>query len=85
MDVNFIKVACIGLHRQNGKLLLNVPLYIKTSELNANGLTDNQTELIDHIAEIMNRCYEQQLQDYFASCKDKQAWKPFYLSFWLSR
>ena len=68
--MEFIKIAYIGLQRRNGKLMLNVPLYIKTSELNSNGLTDSQTELIDHIAEIMNRCYEQQLQNYFASCKD---------------
>lgn len=68
---NLIKVAYIGLHRRNGKLLLNVPLYIKTSELNANGLTDSQTELIDQIAETMHCCYEHQLQQYFASCKEQ--------------
>lgn len=72
-EINLIKVACIGLHRRNGKLLLNVPLYIKAGELNANGLTDNQAEIIDHVAEIMHRCYERQLQQYFASLKD-QPW-----------
>ncbi len=71
MGNNLIKVGYIGLQRQNGKLLLNVPLYIKVGELNANGLTDNQTEIIDHVAEIMNCCYERQLQEYFASLKDK--------------
>lgn len=73
--MEYIKIAYIGLHRQNGKLMLNVPLYIKTSELNSDGLIDSQAVLIDHIAEIMNRCYEQQLQNYFASCKDGKLWK----------
>lgn len=49
--------------------MLNVPLYVKISELNKNGMTDAQEKIMHRISEIMIGRYEKQLNEYFASLK----------------
>ena len=66
----FLKVAYIGLQKQDGSLMLNVPLYVKVSELNKSGMTDTQEKVISRITEIMIKRYEKQLSEYFASLKE---------------
>ena len=63
----FQKVASIGLRNADGSLMLNVPLYVKVSELNKNGMTDTQEKVLHRISEIMIQRYEKQLSEYFAS------------------
>ena len=63
----FQKVAYIGLRNADGSLMLNVPLYVKVSELNKNGMTDTQEKVLHRISEIMIQRYEKQLSEYFAS------------------
>lgn len=65
----FQKVAYIGLRNDDGSLMINVPLYVKVSELNKSGMTDTQEKMISRITEIMIQRYEKQLSDYFASLK----------------
>lgn len=67
----FGKVAYIGLKQPDGAMMINVPLYIKVSELNKSGMTDTQEKVISRITEIMNKRYEKQLSEYFASLKEK--------------
>lgn len=67
----FVKVAYIGLKQPDGAMMINVPLYIKVSELNKSGMTDTQEKVISRITEIMNKRYEKQLSEYFASLKEK--------------
>ncbi len=67
----FQKVAYIGLRQPDGTMMLNVPLYVKVSELNKSGMTDTQEKVIDRIAEIMIKRYDKQLSEYFASLKEK--------------
>ncbi len=67
----FVKVAYIGLQKQDGSLMLNVPLYVKMSELQKSGMTDTQEKMISRITEIMIKRYEKQLSEYFASLKEK--------------
>lgn len=67
----FQKVAYIGLRNADGFLMLNVPLYVKVSELNKNGMTDTQEKVLHRISEIMIQRYEKQLSEYFASLKEK--------------
>ena len=67
----FQKVAYIGLRNADGSLMLNVPLYVKVSELNKNGMTDTQEKVLHRISEIMIQRYEKQLSEYFASPKEK--------------
>jgi len=63
------KIAYIGLRNPDGSLLLNVPLYVKVSELNKNGVTDMQEELMHKISEVMIRRYEKQISEYMANLK----------------
>ena len=65
----FQKVAYIGLRNTDGSLMLNVPLYVKVSELNKSGMTDTQEKVMHRISEIMIRRYEKQLSEYFAGLK----------------
>lgn len=67
----FQMVAYIGLRNADGSLMLNVPLYVKVSELNKNGMTDTQEKVLHRISEIMIQRYEKQLNEYFASLKEK--------------
>jgi len=65
----FLKVAYIGLKQPDGAMMINVPLYVKVSELNKSGMTDTQEKVISRITEIMIKRYEKQLSEYFASLK----------------
>ena len=67
----FQKVAYIGLRNDDGSMMINVPLYIKVSELNKNGMTETQEKVISRITEIMIQRYEKQLSEYFTSLKEK--------------
>ena len=66
---NFLKVAYIGLKQPDGSMMINVPLYVKVSELQKSGMTETQEKVISRITEIMIKRYEKQLSEYFASLK----------------
>jgi len=63
------QVAFIGLRNPDGSMMLNVPLYVKVSELNKNGMTDIQEELMHRISEIMIKRYEKQISEYMTGLK----------------
>ena len=42
---------------------MNVPLYIKVSEVTKNGLTETQEELVRKISQIMINRYDQQIKE----------------------
>ena len=63
MSETFQKVAYIGLRNDDGSYLMNVPLYIKVSEVTKNGLTKQQESLIHKISEIMMKHYERQINE----------------------
>lgn len=63
MSETFQKVAYIGLRNEDGSYLMNVPLYIKVSEVTKNGLTKQQECLIHKISEIMMKHYERQINE----------------------
>ena len=65
------KIAYIGLQNANGSMLLNVPLFVKVSDLNKSGMTETQEKIISGISEFMIKRYEKQISDYFASLKEK--------------
>ena len=67
---NFLKVAYIGLKQPDGTMMINVPLYVKVSELQKSGMTETQEKVISRITEIMIKRYEKQLSEYF--CKPKK-------------
>lgn len=69
MNDLYQKVAYIGLRNKDGTYQINVPLYVKVSEVNKNGITDTQEELIHKISEIMVRHYEKQIGDFIVEKK----------------
>ena len=67
------KVAYIGLRNTDGSFLLNVPLYVKVSELNRNGMTDSQEDVMHRISEIMIKRYEKQISEYMTGLKNQKS------------
>ena len=63
MSEKLQKVAYIGLRNKDGSWLMNVPLYIKVSEVTKNGLTETQEELVRKISQIMINRYDQQIKE----------------------
>jgi len=72
---NYSQIAFIGLRNPDGSMMLNVPLYIRVSELNKNGMTDSQEELMHRISEIMIKRYEKQINEYFRNLKEQKTGK----------
>jgi hypothetical protein len=66
------KVAYIAFDNKDGSLLINVPLYVKVSEVNKNGMTDMQEGLMHRISEIMIRRYEKQISAFMENLKKEQ-------------
>ncbi len=60
-------VAYIALHQKDGSPMINVPLYIKVSEINKNGMTEAQESVMHRVSAIMIKHNEKQLSDYFAT------------------
>lgn len=72
MSKTFQKVAYIGLRNPDGSYLINVPLYIKVSEVNKSGLTDMQEDLIHKVSEIMMKQYEKQIGEKIVDLKKEK-------------
>ena len=68
-DYHLQKVAYIGLRNTDGSYMRNVPLYVKVSEVNANGLSAMQDELIGRISSVMMKSYENRISQYMANLK----------------
>ena len=69
---NYSQVAFIGLRKLDGSMLLGVPLYVKVNEVNANGMTASQEELMHRISEVMIERYESQISEYMATLKNQK-------------
>lgn len=62
-------VAYIALRNKDGSPMISVPLYVKVTELNKNGMTDAQESVMHRISEIMIKRYDKQIREYMASLK----------------
>ena len=60
-------VAYIALRNKDGSPMINVPLYVKVSEINKNGMTETQESIMHRISEIMIKRNQKQLSDYFSN------------------
>lgn len=69
MDEVYQKVAYIGLRNDDGTYLMNVPLYVKLSDVNKSGISEQQEQLIHKISDIMLKRYEKQVGEYIANLK----------------
>ena len=71
MQQHYQKVAYIALRQNDGSLLINVPLFVRVTDLQLNGMSNDQEQLMHRISEIMCCHYEQRLTDHFSKLKDK--------------
>ncbi len=69
MNDNYQKIAYVALRNADGSYMLNVPLYIRLDDLNKNGVSDQQEELIHKVSEIMTGRYEKQIAEHIAALK----------------
>lgn len=72
MTEAYQKVAYIGLRNPDGSYQLNVPLYVKVSEVGKSGMSNQQEEIIHKISQIMMKQYESKFAEYLASRKPVQ-------------
>ena len=63
------QVAFVALRNPDGSFLPDIPLYVRVSELNKNGMTDSQEEMIQKISKVMIRRYEKQISEHLANLK----------------
>ena len=69
MEHCYQKVAYIGLRNLDGSYLTSVPLYVKVTDINKNGMTDDEEEIMHRISSIMMKHYERQIAEYIAKLK----------------
>ena len=62
-------VAYIALRNKDGSPMISVPLYVKVTEINKNGMTDAQESVMHRISEIMLKQYDKQKSGYNANLK----------------
>lgn len=62
-------VAYIALRNKDGSPMISVPLYVKVTELNKNGMTEAQESIMHRISEIMLKQYDKQISEYITSLK----------------
>ncbi len=60
-------VAYIALRQKDGSLMINIPLYVKVSEMNKSGMTEAQESVMHRISAIMIKRNQKQLSEYFAN------------------
>lgn len=64
-------VAYIALRNKDGSPMISVPLYVKVTELNKNGMTEAQESVMHRISEIMIKQYDKQIREYITNLKAK--------------
>lgn len=69
MTEYYQKVAYIGLRNPDGSYKISVPLYVKYSDVNASGMTDEEEEIIHKISSIMMKHYDRQIAEHIAKLK----------------
>lgn len=60
-------VAYVALRNKDGSPMINVPLYVKVSEINKSGMTEAQESVMHRISAIMIKRNQKQISDYFSN------------------
>ena len=58
------KVAYIGLRKEDGSVLIGIPLYIKLKDVQGKTTLKSQEEIISFITEEMMKRYQQQFGEF---------------------
>ena len=59
----------IALRNKDGSAMISVPLYVKVTEINKNGMTEAQEGVMHRISEIILKHYDKQISGYITSLK----------------
>ena len=73
MSETYQKVAYIGLRKEDGSVLIVVPLYIKLKDVQGKTTLKSQDEIISCITEEMMKRYQQQFGEFIENKKKERA------------
>ena len=73
MSETYQKVAYIGLRKEDGSVLVGVPLYIKLKDIQGKTTLKSQEEIISNITEEMMKRYQQQFGEFIEKKKKEKA------------
>lgn len=73
MSETYQKVAYIGLRKEDGSVLIGVPLYIKLKDVQGKATLKSQDEIISCITEEMMKRYQQQFGEFIEKKKKERA------------
>lgn len=73
MSETYQKVAYIGLRKEDGSVLIGVPLYIKLKDVQGKTTLKSQDEIISCITEEMMKRYQQQFGEFIENKKKERA------------
>ena len=73
MSGTYQKVAYIGLRKEDGSVLIGVPLYIKLKDVQGKTTLKSQDEIISCITEEMMKRYQQQFGEFIENKKKERA------------
>ena len=68
--------AYIALRQKGGPPMINVPLYVKVSEVNKNGMTEAQESVMHRVSEIMIKRNKKQSSDITIRRRTRQTAPP---------
>ena len=63
----------VGLKNESGTYISNIPLYVKLSEIQGDGLENSQNEIIRRISEIFIQGHQSEFSDYIKRKKKESA------------
>ena len=73
MSEIYQKVAYIGLRKEDGSVLIGIPLYIKLKDVQDKTTLKSQEEIIHNISEEMMKRYQQQFGSFIENKKQEKA------------
>ena len=73
MSETYQKVAYIGLRKEDGSVLIGVPLYIELKDVQGKTTLKSQEEIISCITEEMMNRYQQQFGEFIEKKKKEKA------------
>ena len=73
MSETYQKVAYIGLRKEDGSVLVGVPLYIRLKDIQGKTTLKSQEEIISNITEEMMKRYQQQFGEFIEKKKKEKA------------
>lgn len=69
MEEIYQQVAFMALRDDKGAFSISVPLYVKVSDVNKNGNTDEEAAIMHRVSSVMMRHYDRQIAEHIAKLK----------------